>query len=349
MRAAVFVAANQLQVRDLPVPEPGPGEVLVRNAIAGICGSDVHIVAGSVPVVLPRITGKVLGHELCGEVVAVGPGVATVQVGDRVAIEPLVTCRACLMCRTGRYHLCPHLQHIGMAWSGGFGEYATAPVQNVYKLPDSISYEDASLLDCLAVGLHAVHRTAIGPGQSVLVFGGGAIGLATAHAAKWAGASLVALATRSATARRLAEETGVDVTIDSSREDIAERIAALTEGFGPDVVFDAVGGTKQYVQRGIELVRPGGKVGVMSVFPAQQVELDRAYIRKEADLIACFSYAMWGNVSEFQLAIAGLASGKLVGSPYITHRFPLEEINHAFAVAAHKDGQDAIKVSIVHS
>ncbi len=330
MRAAVFVEPRRLDIREVPVPELGPGEVLVRNAIAGICGSDIHIVAGSVPQVLPRIAGKVLGHELCGEVVAAAPDVSTVKAGDRVAIEPLVTCGECVMCRKGSYHLCPHLQHIGMAWSGGFGEYAKAPVQNVYLLPDNVSYEDASLLDCLAVGIHAVHRTAIAPGQSVLVFGGGAIGLATAHAARWAGASLVALATRSKTARRLAEETGIDVTIDSSAEDVGERIHEITDGFGADVVFDAVGGTKRYVQKGIECVRAGGKVGVMSVFPAQQVELDRGYIRKEADLIACFSYATWGNVTEFQLAIDGLASGRLVGSPYITHRFPLDEIGQAF-------------------
>ncbi len=348
MRAAVFVEPRRLEVREMPVPEIGPGEVLVRNAVAGICGSDIHIVSGSVPQVLPRIAGKVLGHELCGEVVAVAPDVTKVKPGDRVAIEPLVTCGACVMCRKGSYHLCPDLQHIGMAWSGGFGEYAKAPAQNVYRLPDSVSYEDASLLDCLAVGIHAVHRTAIHPGQSVLIFGGGAIGLATAHAAKWAGASLVALATRSQTARRLAEETGIDLTIDSSREDVGKRIRVATDGFGTDVVFDAVGGTKRYIQKGIEHVRAGGKVGVMSVFPAQPVELDRAYIRKEADLIACFSYATWGNVSEFQLAIDGLASGRLIGRQYITHRFPLEEIETAFRVAEHVDGQDAIKVSIVY-
>lgn len=348
MRAAVFVEPRVFEVREVPEPVLGPGEVLVRTTIAGICGSDVHIVAGSVPQVLPRIMGKVLGHELCGHVVAVAPEVTKVKVGDRVAIEPLVTCRACVACRTGKYHLCPDLQHIGMTWSGGFGEYAKAPEANVYLMPESVSDEDASLLDGLAVGIHAVHRTGVRPGSSVLVFGGGAIGLATAHAAKWAGASLVALATRSRAARELANATGIDVTIDSAREDIDERVREITDGTGVDVAFDAAGGTKRYVQRAIDQVGPGGKVGVMAVFPEQRVDLGRSYIRKEVDLIACFSYAMWGNDSEFQLAIDGLAAGKLVGSPYITHRFALDEISHAFEVAAHKDGQDAIKVSIVY-
>lgn len=348
MRAAVFVEPRVFEVREVPEPVLGPGEVLVRNAIAGICGSDVHIVAGSVPQVLPRVAGKVLGHELCGRVVEVAPDVTKVKPGDRVAIEPLVTCRQCVMCRTGKYHLCPDLQHIGMTWSGGFGEFAKAPAANVYLLPDIVSDEDASLLDGLAVGIHAVHRTGIHPGSTVLVFGGGAIGLATAHAAKWAGASLVVLATRSGTARRLALNSGVDVTIDSSIEDVDGRVRELTDGVGVDVAFDAVGGTKRYVQRAIDQVGPGGKVGVMAVFPEQRVDLGRSYIRKEVDLIACFSYAMWGNDSEFQLAIDGLANGTLYGSPYITHRFPLDEISHAFDVAAHKDGQDAIKVSIVY-
>jgi 2-desacetyl-2-hydroxyethyl bacteriochlorophyllide A dehydrogenase len=348
MRAAVFVEPHVFDVREVPEPVVGPGEVLVRTAIAGICGSDVHIVAGSVPQVLPRISGKVLGHELCGRVVEVAPDVTKVKPGDRVAIEPLVTCGACVACRTGQYHLCPDLQHIGMTWSGGFGELAKAPQENVYHLPDSVSDEDASLLDGLAVGIHAVHRTGVRLGSTVFVFGGGAIGLATAHAAKWAGASLVALATRSETARSLAQQTGIDVTIDSSREDVDQRVREITDGLGVDVAFDAVGGTKRYVQRGIDQVRPGGKVGVMAVFPEQRVDLGRSYIRKEVDLIACFSYAMWGSESEFQLAIDGLATGKLFGHPYITHRFPLDEISHAFDVAAHKDGQDAIKVSIVY-
>ncbi len=347
MRAAVFIAPRQLEVRDVPDLELGPGEVLVRNRVSGICGSDIHLYEDRIPSFTPRILGKVLGHELCGDVVAVAPDVERVQVGDRVAVEPLLKCGRCPFCQAGDYHLCPELQHVGIGWSGGFGEFAKAPAENVYHLPDHVSFEDASLLDVLAVGIHAIHVLGIHAGQRVLVFGGGAIGLATAQAAKWAGASMVALATRSAMARELALSTGIDVAIDSTQEDVAARMNALTDGWGPDVVFDAVGGAPRYAARGVELVRRGGKVGVLGGFPPQPVELGGDFLLKEVAIVAVFSYARWGAVSEFQIALDGLASGAFSGEKYISRRYPLDEISEAFAAAQHAGGQDAIKVSIV--
>jgi 2-desacetyl-2-hydroxyethyl bacteriochlorophyllide A dehydrogenase len=348
MRAAVLVAPGKLEVRDVPDLELGPGEVLVKNTVSGICGSDLHLYSGSLPQIMPRILGKVLGHELCGEIVAVAPDVTRVKVGDRVAIEPLLACDRCVDCQVGDYHLCPELQHIGIGWSGGFGQYAKAPEKNVFPLPDHVSYEDASLLDCLAVGIHAINVTGIHTGSTVLVFGGGTIGIATAQAAKWAGASLVAIATRSKLGREFALATGIDVAIDSTQEDVGARMRELTNGRGPDVVFDAVGGAQQYVQQGIDIVRRGGTIGVLGVFPEQPVTLTPAYLINELAIVACFSYAKWGGVPEFQIALDGLAAGKFAGRGYITQRFPLDEIAHAFEVAEHKHGHDAIKVSIVH-
>jgi 2-desacetyl-2-hydroxyethyl bacteriochlorophyllide A dehydrogenase len=348
MRAAVLVEPGKLVVQDVPEPELGPGEVLVKNTVSGICGSDLHLYSGSLPQLMPRILGKVLGHELCGEVVAMAPDVTRVKVGDRVAIEPLLACDRCVDCQVGNYHLCPELQHIGIGWSGGFGQYSKAPEKNVYPLPDHVSFEDASLLDCLAVAVHAVNVTGIHTGSTVLVFGGGTIGIATAQAAKWAGASRVAIATRSKLAREFALATGADVAIDSTREDVAARMRELTNGRGPDVVFDAVGGHQNYVQKGIDVVRRGGKIGVLGVFPEQPVTLTPAYLINELAIVACFSYAKWDGVPEFQIALDGLAAGKLAGRGCITDRFPLDEIAHAFRVAEHKDGRDAIKVSIVH-
>ena len=348
MRAAVLVAPGTLEVRDVPEPELGPGEVLVKNTVSGICGSDLHLYSGSLPQLMPRILGNVLGHELCGEVVAIAPDVTRVAVGDRVAIEPLLACDRCVDCQVGDYHLCPELQHIGIGWSGGFGQYSKAPEKNVFRLPDHVSYEDASLLDCLAVGVHAIHVTGIHTGSTVLVLGGGTIGIATAQAAKWAGASLVAIATRSQLGREFALATGTDVAIDSIREDVGARLRELTNSRGPDVVFDAVGGHQRYVQRAMEIVRRGGKIGVLGVFPEQPVTLTPAYLINELAIVACFSYAKWDGVPEFQVALDGLAAGKLAGRGYITDRFPLDEIAHAFTVAEHINGRDAIKVSIVH-
>ncbi|MCC7022865.1 MAG: alcohol dehydrogenase catalytic domain-containing protein [Thermomicrobiales bacterium] len=347
MRAAVFVAPRTLEVRDVPDLTLGSGEVLIRNQVSGICGSDIHLYEDRIPEFTPRILGKVLGHELCGEVVEVAPDVTNVRVGDRVAVEPLLKCGQCPFCLSGDYHLCPELQHVGIGWSGGFGEYAKAPAENVYPLPDHVSYEDASLLDVLAVGIHAIHVLGIHAGSSVLVFGGGAIGLATAQAAKWAGASTVAIATRSQLARDLATSSGIDLAIDTTREDVGERLREATHGLGPDVAFDAVGGGRHYVQQGIDIVRRGGKVGVLGGFPPQPVELGGDFLIKEVAIVPCYSYGRWGALSEFQIALDGLAAGEFQGRQYISRRFPLEEISRAFEVAQHKDGQDAIKVSIV--
>ncbi|MDQ3692639.1 MAG: alcohol dehydrogenase catalytic domain-containing protein [Chloroflexota bacterium] len=347
MRAAVFVAPRTLEVQEVPDLVIGPGEVLVKNQVSGICGSDIHLYSDTIPEFTPRILGKVLGHELCGEVVAVSPDVPNVAVGERVAIEPLLKCGRCRFCAAGDYHLCPELQHIGIGWSGGFGEYAKAPAENVYSLPEHVSYEDASLLDVLAVGIHAINKLGIHAGSTVLVFGGGAVGLATAQAAKWAGASLVAIATRSKLAREVALSSGIDLAVDTTREDVGARLRQATNGLGPDVAFDAVGGKQRYVQQGIDLVRRGGKIGVLGGFPAQPVELGGDFLVKEVAVVASFSYARWGALSEFQIALDGLASGRFYGRQYISQRFPLDEIAHAFEVAQHKGGQDAIKVSIV--
>ncbi|MFT4037085.1 MAG: alcohol dehydrogenase catalytic domain-containing protein [Thermomicrobiales bacterium] len=348
MRAAVLVAPGQLEVQDVPDLEIGPGEVLVKNTVAGICGSDLHLYSGSLPDVMPRILGKVMGHELTGEIVEVGPGVTNVVVGDRVAVEPLLACDHCVDCLVGDYHLCPELQHVGIGWSGGFGQFAKAPAKNVFKLPDHVSYEDASLLDVLAVGVHAINIMGIHMGSTVLVFGGGAIGIATAQAAKWAGASMVALVSRSKLGREFALQTGIDVAIDSTTEDVGARIKALTNGRGPDVVFDAVGGSQHYVQQGIEIARRGGKIGVLGVFPQQPVMLTPGFLINELSIVSCFSYAKWGGVPEFQIALDGLASGAFAGAGYISERYPLDDIMAAFAAAEHKGGKDAIKVSIVH-
>lgn len=149
-------------------------------------------------------------------------------------------------------------------------------------------------------------------------------------------------------AQQLAMSAGTDAAVDTTEADLDEAIRDLTGGAGPDTVFDAVGGDKRYVQRGIEVVLRGGRVGVVGVFPEQRVDRTRNYLRKEVDLVACFSCATWGGVSEFGLALDGLASGELVDTPCITQRFLLKEIDVAFAAAEHHHGQDAIKISIVY-
>lgn len=180
-----FYGPKDIKVEEVERPEISTGEVLIRVKAVGICGSDLHFYEGEAPIELsPK---AVLGHELSGEVVAVGNGVEKVKVGDRLGVEPLISCGKCAFCAIGEYHLCKELKHIGYIFKGGFAEYTKAPQEKVFKLPSNVSYEEASLLDCYAVSVHAIHRVRVRVSDVVVVLGGGPLGLTTAQVVKATG------------------------------------------------------------------------------------------------------------------------------------------------------------------
>src|SRR5436309_11108005 len=231
MQALRFHAARDLRIEDVQEPSaPGPGEVLVRTAACGICGTDLHeYVAG--PIVTPvephPLTGaqnpQILGHEFAGDVVSSGPGVTSVAEGDRVAIMPLAYCGRCAYCKRGLQHLCTTMACVGLshAW-GGMGERATVAEYQVVRLPDGVTYRQGALIEPAAVAAYGVERAGVAPGDAVLVTGAGPIGALAALCARAAGASNVYVSEPNPARRARAETLGVATVLDPTEIDVPE-------------------------------------------------------------------------------------------------------------------------------
>jgi threonine dehydrogenase-like Zn-dependent dehydrogenase len=341
MLSARFYGGKDIRVEVVPDPVPGAGEVVVRVRAAGICGSDLHGYRRGGSATAPRTPG----HELAGEVAALGAGVTGFRLGDRVGVEPLVGCGHCAHCRAGAYHLCAALEHIGGARPGGFAQSTVAPADRLYPLPDHVSMDDASILDVLAVAVHALSRVPVAPGERVAVIGAGAIGLSIAQMAALSGGVVAVLGRREGPLRVAAETAGT--TGIPLQGDPVAAVRDWSAGEGADVVFEAVGGTAPTLDLALHLAAPQGRIGVVGAFQDPQTLDVRVPMRRELSLIWVWSYALRGNRPEFGIALDLLARGALVAAPLITHRFPLERIVEAFQVADDPNVPDRIKVLVI--
>jgi len=345
MKAAVFYGPRNIKLEEIDRPKILEQEVLIKVKVAGICGSDLHYYKGEGGRELPP--GTVLGHEFSGEVVAVGDGVKKIKVGDRVAVEPLLGCEKCQFCTVGQYHLCKELKHIGFEWKGGFAEYTKAPERKVFKLPDNVSYEEAALLDCYAVSVHAIHRVKVEINDIVIIFGGGPIGLTTTQVVKAAGVKKVIVVDLIDKILQIAKNAGADVTIDASKVNVVNEINKLTNGLGADVIFECVGGTAPTLAQAIRAVKPGGTIGIIGMYRGLPNMNLRIAHTKEINIVFIWSYAKWKTIPEFKIALDMLAEKKLDAKPLITHKFPLSKIEEGFSTIENKKDSGAIKVLII--
>jgi len=225
MKAVYLEEIGRLDVREIPIPEPGPRDVLVKMKSVGVCGSDIHYYEhgriGDFVVREPLI----LGHECAGEVVEAGPEVIALQPGDRVAIEPGVPCRHCKHCLSGRYNLCTDVVFLATPpVDGAFCEYVTSPDDFAYKLPDNVSTEAGATIEPLSVGMHAVNLTGVGAGEAVLVLGAGPIGLLAVAAAAAAGAGHITAVDLLPNRLEAAGLMGASRTVNANEEDVAEAL-----------------------------------------------------------------------------------------------------------------------------
>lgn len=339
MRAGLTTGGKDIRVETVPDPEPGAGQVLVQVEAAGICGSDLHNYHAETP---RKYEARIQGHEMAGEIVELGPGVATRRVGDRVAVEPILPCLRCDYCLQGRYQICPSLKHR----AGGFAELLVADERNAHPLPDGVAFDHGAMAEVYAVAVHATNRVPIEPGERVAVIGSGPIGLTIAELANLSGAAEVMVIGRTAppleTIAAMIGARTVDIDVADAREAVDE----WTGGRGADVVFEAVGGLAGTLKQAMTLTRPGGRVGMVG---AQRVanDLPMGYAQsRELSLHGVFCYGRSAVRSEFEIAIDLLAGGKLQAEPLITHRFPLEDLAAAFGTADRRVETGSIKVIV---
>ncbi|GAB4460206.1 MAG: galactitol-1-phosphate 5-dehydrogenase [Armatimonadaceae bacterium] len=348
MKAAVKTAEGDFEVKDVQTPPlEGSDWVRARVRVAGICGTDLR----HWKVEDPELEGKIMGHELAGEVVEVGDAVSHLQKGDRVVIETVLGDDTCVWCNVQQYNLCPNLYPVRMETiSRAFAEYVSGPGKKFYKLPDHISYEEAALLDSFSVSLHAIHLSGLKINDRVAVIGAGPIGLGQLQLAKINGASVLVTDVVDS-ALELAKELGADVTVNSETEDAYQKVMEFTANRGVDIAFECAGGKSMptTLRQATEYARIGGKVVIVGGFDEDPIaiELDWQHIQKsEIQLLPSASYSYWGIYPEMQMCLDLLADGKLNAKKLITHRFSLDNINEAFATADDKEMNDTTFVAL---
>jgi L-iditol 2-dehydrogenase len=321
MKSLLLSEYNHLEVVDLPAPSVGADEVLVRVEACGICGSDVHGYDGSSGRRIPPI---VMGHEAAGTVAAIGEQVKGLAEGDRVTFDSTVYCGHCEYCANGDVNLCDNREVIGVSCGdyrrhGAFAEYVVVPQQIVYRLPATISFAEAAMLEAVSVALHAVRVSQLSGGETALVIGAGMIGLLTLQAAKVAGCSRVLIADVDATRLNMAKQIGAEEVLHASGADLVAEVLRRTNGKGVDVALEAVG-RNETVDVAINCTRKGGTVALIGNVTAEvTIPLQKVVSRQLRLQGSCAS------AGEYPEAIEFVASGKILVKPLITAVAALEE------------------------
>jgi L-iditol 2-dehydrogenase len=332
---------GHLELRDVPVPAPGDGEVLVRILGAGVCGTDIHVRDDTFPYWPPVI----LGHEFCGEVVDVGANVSLVGVGDRVVGEPHTkACGHCPMCRTGNIQICPAKRSPGWGIDGAMTEFLVMPQHLLHKLPDTVSDLAGAVIEPTANAAHDVlERAGVEGGDFVAVIGPGPIGLLSAMTARAAGArEVMIIGTDADEAVRMpkARELGFTQVVNVQKDNPAEIIADLTGGIGADLVVEC-SGSAGGVASSVDLVRKKGRLCAIGLVSADPVPFPyKAASFKVLDVYFCLStsYTSWNKA--INLVAAGLVDAEAI----VTHAKPLSEWESVFAAI---DSQQAIKAVLI--
>ncbi len=326
MKALLHTEPFQFTYTDVPDPEVGPEDVLIRVQACGICGSDVHGYTGQTGRRMPPI---IMGHEAAGVVEKVGSEVAAVRPGERVCFDSTVYCNECEACRQGRYNRCRKRQVLGvsvpgMKRHGAMAEYVVLPAWTVLKMPEALSFVEAALLEPVSIGVHAVNQGEVGPGHTVVIIGAGTIGLFILQAARLKGAEKIIVSDVNASRLTLAAELGASATVNPQQKDLAQFVLEQTEGQGAHISFEAVG-FPATLRQALAVTRTGGCVVLVGNL-TKHVEIDvQEVISKELTLRG--SYASSG---EYRECVDLVASGKVAVMPLVSEVLPLSSGGKAF-------------------
>lgn len=331
-----------------PVPSPGPGEVLVKVAMCGTCGSDLKIYHGQFQPTL-AYGAFTPGHEWTGTVVALGETVDEFAVGDRVCIEAHHGCGRCDNCLVGRYTACLNYGNAakghrasGITANGGFAQYVLHHVSALYKLPAPLSFKDAVLLTTAGTGLYGLHATGgYIAGYDVAIFGPGPVGLMTVQACKQLGAAQVILVGTRPNRLEVGRRLGADYVVNAREQDPVGRIQELTGGVGVDLAIECSGAVET-PQQCVQVTKRGGKILILAYYP-QPITMDLSSVVRN-DITIYTTRGEGGN--NVKRAVSLAAQGRLRGAELVTHEFPLEDIAEAFRILQERIG-DPIKVVLI--
>lgn len=323
MKAVRLHGPGDLRLDEVPVPAFGSHDVLVQVHRCGICGTDLHIAKGNFPA--PNLP-LVLGHEFSGTIAAIGADVTGLAVGTSAVADINVACGHCYFCRRGQKLFCPTISQLGVHRAGGLAEFVAVPATNVYPLPESVSLDAAAYVEPLACAVHGQDRVGVTSGDTVLVLGGGPMGLAHVALARLAGAAKVIVSELDPRRTAVAKRMGADATVDPSATDLSAFVAELTGGIGPDIVIEAVGSIRTY-ETALTAVRRGGRVLAYGAAPATAEMSLRPFDIYAKELTIVGSYA--GTYDTWPRAIDLLAGGRFSPELIVDSVRPLEEATSA--------------------
>jgi 2-desacetyl-2-hydroxyethyl bacteriochlorophyllide A dehydrogenase len=334
---AMITTPGKVEFQTKTLPDLGAKEVLIQVKAAAICGSDLHIFKGLHPSATLPVS---IGHEAAGQIIAIGEEVQKQKIGDRVTIEPVITCGKCDFCLRGQYHLCVNVSFQYRKGQGAFATYFIAPEERVFKLPDHLSYEEGALVEPLAVALHAVKKSGIRLGQTCAVFGAGAIGLLVAMLAHRTTGSDVFVTDINPFRLQRAQELGSTKIINSLEVNPVERIMEKTGRMGVDRSFEAVGLEVTLIQA-LKALKKGGCATLLGIFEKPDAVLPiNLFVQREINLAGSQGYC-W----DFQDSLTLLENNVVDLKKLVTHRLNLVELQQGFEILV-KPQNNAIKVVI---
>ena len=336
MKAAVWDGVPEMEVRNLPKPEPSANEALVRVSHIGICGSDLFHVSGKNPRVRPPM---ILGHEMSGILEKLGSGgeASGWKPGDRVGVIPLRKCGKCRYCLSGQENLCIEANLIGHQSPGGYAEYVNIPLNNLVKIPDAVALSEAYILEPLSIAVHAFSSVKVNPGSKVIVLGGGAIGILCAQLARILGATTIAVVDLSAFRLEIAEKAGF-IAVDNRKDDIEQVLQEHFDGIGADILIEAVGRPETALQM-TSLVKPRGEIIIVGLQKQDPVGVNlREMFYGELTVHS----KRFSVREDFERAVRLIEAGLVDLSMFGNIKLPLDKINEGFELM--KAGDKTLKV-----
>jgi len=344
MKAALLEGVRTINLRDLESPRRQEGKVLVRVMAAGICGSDLHVYRGEFG---SRIRFPVVpGHEIAGVIEEVWDRDSALEPGMHIVIDPVIPCRRCPACRLGRTSACRRLRLLGIDIDGGFAEYVVVESHSVLPVPESLPFSHAALVEPYAIGLHAVRRAGVQPGEVVVIYGSGRVGLSILEAVRASGVSQIIAIDINDFKLEKARTLGATRTVNIRVEDPVKVVQEITGGNGADRIFEAVGkaqaieGRRPPVTESVEMLRPAGRLVVLGQGPDEAPVFWKGFVWKEAEIVASRV-----TLGEFPQAIKMLSEGRFHPDILITHTFALREVSQAYELLD-EENPSTIKIQL---